>query len=364
MEMEIGIWQSIPDEIALIIVARLLPRRSLVRLRTVWKEWNDMLSSYAAMRRIYPNIHLSYTSAFLFQCFDRNTGAAHTWVMEGSGDFYKISDDSYRIEIACNTSIVFNHFGLVVCEEKSRGTSKRVNYFYMSDRYFGIAFDSSSDQFIIMMGSNSGLIRLYYSSSDSWSTMDVNDFQFLISGRGVYHRGRFYWLDEVSCKGGVVEYNHSDFRFTKIPPPHDAMYRYSGSTFKNSPYMYWALAGSDVGQLILVDREYGFMWKLQNGEDNINSNRWCRVDIWFPREIMLISVNNNGWIAMVDREGINVYDGNRRLVRKFVLDEVDPEIASAINKLKSPPINDDYLLSVLPFECTYIWWPCGKNILN
>ncbi|GLJ33863.1 hypothetical protein SUGI_0680790 [Cryptomeria japonica] len=250
MEMEIGVWQSIPDQIALIIVARLLPRRSLVRLRTVWKEWNAMLSSYAAMRRIYPNIHLSYTSAFLFERFAMNTGKAHTWVMEGSGDFYQISDDSYRIEIACNTSIVFNHFRVFVCEGKKRGTSKRVNHFCTFERYFGFAFDSSSDQFIIMMGSISGSIRLYYSSSDCWSPMDVDDFQFLISGHGVYYRGRFYWLDQVSCKGGVVEYSLSDFRWTKIRLPHDAIYRYSDSAFKNTPYMYWALAGSDVGELM------------------------------------------------------------------------------------------------------------------
>lgn len=95
------------------------------------------------------------------------------------------------------------------------------------------------------------------------------------------------------------------------------------------------------------------MWKLENGEENINSKRWCRVDICLPKKIKHVSVNNSGWTVVAGEEGINIYDGSRTLVRKFVMDEVDPKLATAI-KYRDPY---RYHVSVVPFEGAYIWWP-------
>ena len=83
---------------------------------------------------------------------------------------------------------------------------------------------------------------------------------------------------------------------------------------------------------------------------------WISV---LPREILLISVNSSGWTVAVWRGGINVYDGNKRLVRKIAMDEIDPELGQKLMKLKDLESEDGYSVipPLLPFECTYIWWP-------
>ena len=104
--------------------------------------------------------------------------------------------------------------------------------------------------------------------------------------------------------------------------------------------------------------------ELENEEGNVNFNRWCRIDICLPKEIRLISVNNSGWVMVATAEGINAYDSNWSFARKFAIDALDSEIANAIVENKVPPFEVCDSLSVLPFECTYIWWPWEKNILN
>ncbi|GLJ45849.1 hypothetical protein SUGI_0965250 [Cryptomeria japonica] len=364
MEMEIGVWRNLPDEIALNIIARLLPRRSLVRLRSVCKEWNEILSSYKAMQTMYPNIHLSSPSAFLFQCYVRKTGTEHTWVLEGNGEFYHASDDSYRVEIACTNMFCFlaDDCTYYICDEESRGTWTRITG--DTDRIYGIAFDFCTEQFIMVTGYYRQDIRVYDSSSNSWkdckfSLGDSDDFW--PSEKGVYHRGRFYWLDHGSCNGGVVELNVSERRWTKISPPEDAIYRYSKYTYQDFrselenilfsiASTYWNLVGSDVRELILIDTQWKFVWKLENGEENRDSKRWCRVDICLPKTCGLISVNNSGWLVTYGEEGIHVYDGSRRLVRKFSTDEIDPRLRKGITRLGPN-------CSIVPFECTYIWFP-------
>ncbi|GLJ33878.1 hypothetical protein SUGI_0681450 [Cryptomeria japonica] len=360
MEMKIRVWQNLPDEIALNIIARLLPRRSLVRLRTVWKEWNEMLSSYAAMQRMYPNIHLSYTSSFLFQ-FRFSEENVHSWLIEGTGDFYKVGEFSYYIENACNAMFYLtNDEDFYLCDEKSR-SSKPIPDLY-SYIFIANAFDSSTEQFIMVVGIEEGSVGIYNSLSDSWNEIvlswEYSDLFWL--SKGVYHRRRFYWLDHVSCNGGVVELNLSDRHWIRIPPPHDAIYRHSDYTAESFDHgdvtvetsiagMYWSLAGSEIGPLILVDSEYGLMWELENGGENTNSKRWRRVDIRLPNDIQLISVNNSGWTVVVAEE-IDVYDESKRLVRKIALDDID--LGLGIEPL------------LLPFECTYLWWPGHQNIVT
>ncbi|GLJ10595.1 hypothetical protein SUGI_0131310 [Cryptomeria japonica] len=379
MEMQIGVWRNIPDEIALNIIARLLPRRRLVRLRSVWKAWNEMLSSYTAMQRIYPNIHLSYTSAFLFQ-FKIGSSKICSWVMEGNGDFYKVGEYSHHIVNACNTMFCLSDDALnyYLCDEKSRYLRRifaRSSFFSI-----GMAFDSSTDQFIIVAGDEkSKRVCVYNLSSDSLHVRLQEPGEIWVVGWGIYHRGRFYWLDHLSCNGGVLEFNLSDSGWTKIPPPHDAIYR--DEYFRDgdlNPYgKFWSLAGSGIGPLVLVDREYGFVWELEKGGGNINSERsWRRVDMRLPKEIRLVSVNNLGWTVVVFSEGIYVYDGSRRLVRKFAIDDIDPQLWTQVKYLDDIDLQfwtqdkyiDDYSFAcryseppLLPLDCTYFWWPCPRN---
>ncbi|GLJ33858.1 hypothetical protein SUGI_0680670 [Cryptomeria japonica] len=365
MEMEIGVWRNLPDEIALNVIARLLPRRSLVRLRSVWKEWNEMLSSYDAMQTMYPKIHLSSPSAFLFQCYVRKTGRIHTWVLEGSGEFYLASDDSYRVEIACNNMFCFlvRDYTYCICNEESRVTWTRIPH--ENERFYGHAFDFCTEHFVMVKGCYQDSINVYDSSSNSWNDCKFSlgdSDEFWPSGKGVYHRGRFYWLDHGSCSGGVVELNVSERCWTKISAPEDAVYRYSEYTYRyfraaiidtndSIASGYWELVGSDIGELILIDKEWRSVWKLENGEESIRSKRWCRVDICLPKSCRLISVNNSGWILTYGQEGIHVYDGSRRLVRIFSMNELDPKLRKGLI------IGGEENYSIVPFECTYIWWP-------
>ncbi|GLJ10597.1 hypothetical protein SUGI_0131390 [Cryptomeria japonica] len=375
-EMQIGVWRNLPEEIALNVIARLLPKRSLVRLRTVWKAWNEMLSSYAAMRRIYPNIHLSYTSSFLFQFEIEEFGKVHSWVMEGTGDFYEVGEYSYFINLACNTMFclsIDNLYSYYLCDEKRKSLKciiRRSSYFFI-----GNAFDSSSNQFIMVAGQDaSQRVDVYTSLSNSWNKVDLGSRyagEFWVSGLGIYNRGRFYWMDNLSFNGGVVEFNLSDNSWTKIPPPHDAISRDSDDEYEYflngeaDPYdsvasKYWFLAGSDTGPLVLVEREYGFMWELESGGGNINSERsWRRVDMRLPNEIKLVSVNNFGWTVVV-AEGIDVYDGSRRLVRKFAIDDLDPDLGTSIECICAVSAHTLEPL-LLPLECTYLWWPGHRN---
>lgn len=366
--MAIGIWRKLPDEIVLNITARLLPRRSLVRLRTVWNAWNEMLSSYAMMQRIYPNIHLSYNSAFLFQFNETLRGNINSWVMEGSGDYYKVGEYPYRIEIAWNTMFCLHHdFNFYICDENTRSLKRIPGPIYQIIldplSFFGQAFDRSIDQFIMVAGFGTHTIEVYDSSTDAWSERELicrYSGHVSISGPGVYHRGRFYWLDFQHSDGVAVELNLSDSQLTCIRLPDDANYRNLEDPDDRHPHNYY-LGGSDVGGLILIEKESGFMWKLESGEDIYEAQRWGRVDISLPREISAISVNNSGWIIVV-AEGINVYDGNRRLVRKVATDEVHWEFGIQIEQMKTYRLRDIRLgLPLLPFECTYLWWPGNKD---
>ena len=100
------------------------------------------------------------------------------------------------------------------------------------------------------------------------------------------------------------------------------------------------------------------MWELENEEGNENIKRWHRVDIRLPDEITLISVNNLGWTVVVG-EGIHVYDRTRRLVRKITFDDVDPQLGNGLKRLKKAgsPAYTWVEPALLPFECTYLWWP-------
>ncbi|GLJ10596.1 hypothetical protein SUGI_0131340 [Cryptomeria japonica] len=80
-----------------------------------------------------------------------------------------------------------------------------------------------------------------------------------------------------------------------------------------------------------------------------------------PNEIRLVSVNNFGWIVVV-AEGIDVYDGSRRLVRKFAIDDADPQLGRSIKFLKHCTFAGQSLEPLLlPLECTYLWWPGHRN---
>lgn len=218
--MEIGVWRNLPDEIALNIIARLLPRRTLVRLAAVWKEWNEMLSSYAAMQRVYPNIHHSCSSLFLFQAIVNRT--RYTWVLEGNGDFYLLKNQAYRIDIACKTMFCLldnykygNNF--YICDEERRALI-RIPPYDSSPSFHGKAFDSSIEQFIMVVGNYPARVEVYDSSSRSWDAFELSfeDLRkYSVRGQGVYYRGRFYWLENKSCNGGVLELNLFKKRWTK-----------------------------------------------------------------------------------------------------------------------------------------------------
>ncbi|KAH9289213.1 hypothetical protein KI387_033330 [Taxus chinensis] len=332
MEMEEVVWLDLPEELWLIIMARLPTRKCLATMKTVCKRWNELLSRHGSS--------CCSTSSFLFQFPRLGTGKVQSWVMEASGEFYEVplvifSAYSYYIELACNHMYCLSTgLNFSICNESNRDWKRLrlpARAFGKCSRYtfIGCGFDPCSQQCIIVLGNYGSEIECYDSQSDSWSIIDMTgDISAEPFGRGVYSKGSFYWLNtsyDNNSDGMVAELNLSERRCTIIPPPPETAerdYSVSDSDFHeldeqydnpsiqwSSSTPYWELAGSE-GQVILVDKKWGCMWKLET------ENKWCRVDINLLEQIFQVSVHSSGWTLVVAQE-ILLYDANKRLFFRF-----------------------------------------------
>ena len=80
--MDAEIWQWLPDHLVEMILAR-LPIRVLGKMSTVFKQWNDLLSSRDALQVSVPNWSLHSIPRFLSHWDSKDD--VEYWVMEGRG---------------------------------------------------------------------------------------------------------------------------------------------------------------------------------------------------------------------------------------------------------------------------------------
>ncbi|KAH9288624.1 hypothetical protein KI387_032741, partial [Taxus chinensis] len=164
-------------------------------------------------------------------------------------------------------------------------------------------------------------IDSYDSVSNSWTKID---FAMTVDtgfprGRGVYSRGRFYWLHGT---GYTIQYDMSERIWTKIRHPNWVYFtdfrdlvgleRHYHLNVKRMNYSLhswdgrlclklcsddgflfransWSLSGTD-SRVVLVNKRIGCMWEFQN-----ESKEWRQLHIVLAKPIHGVVVNSIGW---------------------------------------------------------------------
>jgi hypothetical protein len=245
MRMDAKIWQELPEDLLLMILGR-LPVRLSVKLRTVCKRWNHLLCCRDTLQRIMdanlsnPMPPMSPIPGFLVQIWTFEH-QLETWVIEGNGsEVYRVRLRDREVVNACNSLIFCYHiegddhdFSI---ENPATRTSTRLP---CPDQYYwtfnAMAFDASSRRATVVVGTNNYAwigkdamnimeMEIYDSDSNAWSSISMTVPEFINPiDRGIYSRGKFYWLTGwSSASQRVVAFTVADRLWEEIPLPEGA----------------------------------------------------------------------------------------------------------------------------------------------
>ncbi|KAH9303629.1 hypothetical protein KI387_008033, partial [Taxus chinensis] len=338
MAREKKIW--LPEEVVLTILGN-LPTRILVRMRSMCKRWNVLLSSPETLVNLHLNIPLSSTPAFFLHlvCGEKRCNGEEkrdvyheepkSWVIEESTRFYQVEEKGW-VNAACNNIYCCNEegengdrFSFRICNPRSRTWNQVPCPPSNEGDFNATVFDTSTRRCTLLLGQfTPGIggtqIEIYDSEIDAWTT---NPFHLRDDvwpcGRGVYSRGKFYWRNMFSYSGEVLELSSDMSSWTKIPGPQSMLDCFPGS---------WHLTGCD-GRSMLVNTELGCIWKLII-EDGVDKKyQWCQQQQFrLPKSSIEVAVNSRGWILVVLKEKLVIYDEGGEIVRKIEFCELDPRL--------------------------------------
>ncbi|KAH9318115.1 hypothetical protein KI387_019884 [Taxus chinensis] len=353
------ICSELPEEIVLMILAK-LPCGSLPKMRGVCKAWKEVLCSRDALAKIYPDMEISSSPAFLLQF----RGGLPNFILEGSSvDFRKLpsSDMGRVVEIACKGIYCCSYgrrsgarFRLWVCNPGTK-TYKRIPYPSIITRdwdFIGMSFNFSTKKCDLVLGLNfhygHKILEMYNSKSNAWTSvsMTVEDGIHPI-GVGVFSKGKYYWMQGRGpfSNGEIVQLNVQQNCWIKIACP-----QYSWKTPVDAyllRHQTWALTGCE-GRIILVNMENSSpcMWKLREGDEYYT---WSPVHIKLPKPVFQVAVNFKGWVLAVG-EQLLVYNAEGAIVRTAEWDALHPNQMLSLN-------GNIKIVSAFAFECNNVCWP-------
>jgi F-box interacting protein len=296
------------------------------------------------------------------------------WVIEGNGsEVYRVRLRKREVVNACNSLIfcydVEGDEHVFSIENPATRTSTRLPRPDEYDWLFNaMAFDASSRRATVVVGTNNYArigkdymnimeMEIYDSDSNAWSSISMTVPEIINPmDRGIYSRGKFYWLTSGSrTSHRVVAFTVADRLWEVIPLPEGVTRAIPDLEY--SP----RLSGCD-GRLVIIcekgDRDI-YLWKLNEN----NGHEWCEVRVDLPKvqdpirpvggsfDSVYVAVNSSGWTMVMDRTfQALIFNDDGKLVRSVRLPR--PQEHQAIDEIGSFSY-----ISVFPFESNNIWWP-------
>lgn len=362
MEIQVGLWEALPENLVLSILA-MLPVRTLARMRIVCKRWNSLLSPGDALQRIDPIFSVNSIPGFLIQ-LGRDPRDLQTWVIElghsGSDvNIYKSPLPNDQIVVDACQSICCCHrrgdMDLSIGNPATRTWRRLPRPAHVNPDwdFIGMTFDSTSRRCTILLGENNAdrsqsgsgnsmVLETYDSESNAWTGVSREAPIFIQPhGKGLYSKGNFYWIIKGNFIYFMVAFAIAEKSWTEITLPEGCR---KVCCKPSSLY----LSGCH-GRVVLIQKGEKLacmrMWRLNEGQ---GAAEWCELHaIWGPNRNRFYSVvENSGWAMMVDRgKQIYVCNPERKLTKKFSLRERLGRSEELFIQFQSA------------FESNNVWWP-------
>jgi len=186
------------------------------------------------------------------------------------------------------------------------------------------------------------VLEIYDLESNAWTRVFMK-LPFFVEphGKGLYSKGRFYWVIKLNVIYFMVAFSITERCWTKITLPEGCrnIRRWPSSLY---------LSGCD-GRVELIQRGEEFdcicMWRLNEVQGTVD---WCELQYILSQECPLFYkvVANNRWMMMVDREmEIYLCNSEIKLTKKISLPS---QLHRSVGYSK---------LFLSAFESNNVWWP-------
>lgn len=365
--METKVWERLPEDVLHSVLAR-LPIKALGKMRSVSKQWNDLLSSRDTLQVKLPNWSLHSTPGFLIQIHWDLQGDVEYWGVEGGGSaIYKVPLLNHVV-----VDVVDTCKGIFCCHRKGdqsdllMGIPGTKNWRRLprppaipatSFTFSGMTFDASTRRCILLLGysysdrDRTNVMCIYDSESNAWTQVStIVPDHIRPCGKGIYCKGKFHWATLASNRNLIVAFNIVDGLWTEMAPPKGCTKIFPGNLCEHDGQL-------AVLQLCATDRRDSVdlhMWMLNEAEKN---ETWCKLSPkgHFPLYSAVhptFAVNKSGLIIVVDWKmnmsiNISIFNSKGKLIfRKMGL----PDLHTYQRQRQS-------YISVSPLETTNVWWP-------
>ncbi|GLJ24898.1 hypothetical protein SUGI_0476350 [Cryptomeria japonica] len=392
--MNSEIWCNLPEELLILILAN-MPILIRGRFRAVCKQWKRLLSlgKILIQSAVVPTCS---SPAFLFGRFRPSSltkPLVDDWYLLQSQSvcpMYKFSLD-FLEQGRDNVLIVCK--SLLCCSKGRRSTSfcicnpvtrtliiippptqlKRWDF-------IGLAFNTSTRVCTLVIGTNQDntnmVMEIYDSGTNGWAKLKITNPPISIFpiGKGVYSRGKFYWINKSSVNGMGIRFRLDVAAFNVAERSWNVIRRPQRQEEPKIDYFLdWELTGCD-GNVVLVYNKELSLWKLIEGEDKGKINcRWSEFkpipwglceeasygwnityDFNDPttsrREIKWcnypqVVVNSCGWLSVyLPGNKLVLFDAEGRMIYR-----IDCRLLTVFEQSNSIPLHG--------YELNNIWWP-------
>ncbi|KAH9323011.1 hypothetical protein KI387_017650, partial [Taxus chinensis] len=331
-------WQdNLPEDLMLIILT-LLPIQSQVQMRSVCKRWKKLLCT-REFQELHKTMPPSSTPAFCIQ-----VGGGQLWVimheLNSTDAVYKLPSMPMMMAETQQHNISSRRImlaGSSICCSWSNKKMWKYTVFFLCNPATASwrILPCPSHKFDFHVDSLFCAIGFPASKCNTWGdpihlSFDMEKDVWPV-GRGVYSQGRFYWPNDGTGCGQVLELSVGESaHFTKLPFPIDNLREDDANRSFHNEFSHldsifpWKLTGTD-GKVVLVNVLLHSMWMLTKetrGEDRIIINKWIQIPIDLPHPTYNVAVNRNEQILVVGKS-IWIYNQEGVRVKTIEVSEIE-----------------------------------------